>query len=72
MFDLIIKNATFIPDGLNNIDIACAHQRIEAIERNISAEAKVTLDAQGFSWLRLPLLIHISIWMPHCPLGVLV
>ena len=51
MFDLIIKNAT-LPDGRNNIDIACAHQRIEAIERNISAEAKVTLDAQG--WLVAP------------------
>ena len=51
MFDLIIKNAT-LPDGRNNIDIACAHQRIKAIERNISAEAKVTLDAQG--WLVAP------------------
>jgi cytosine/creatinine deaminase len=45
-FDLLVKNAT-LPDGRENIDIACAGGRIAAIEPNITAEAARTIDATG-------------------------
>lgn len=45
-FDLIIKNAT-LPDGRENIDLACSGGKITAIEPNISAEAARTIDATG-------------------------
>lgn len=44
--DLLITNAT-LPDGRENIDIACAGGKIVAIEPNISAEAGRTIDATG-------------------------
>ncbi len=46
MFDLILKNAT-LPDGRTGLDIACAHGRIAAVERNIDGEARVVIDAKG-------------------------
>ncbi len=46
MFDLILKNAT-LPDGRPGLDIACAHGRIAAVERDITAEARVIIDARG-------------------------
>ena len=45
-FDLIIKNAT-LPDGQTVIDIACAEGLIVAVERDIEAEAKEIIDADG-------------------------
>lgn len=45
-FDLIIKNAT-LPDGQTGVDIACAAGLIAAVERDIEAEAKEIIDADG-------------------------
>jgi len=45
-FDLIIKNAS-LPDGQTGIDIACAGGVIVAVERNIVAEVKEVIDADG-------------------------
>jgi cytosine deaminase len=45
-FDLLLKNAT-LPDGRENIDIACAGGKIVAIEPNVSAEAGRIVDASG-------------------------
>lgn len=45
-FDLLIRNAT-LPDGRENIDIACAGGKIVAIEPNIAGEAARTVDATG-------------------------
>ncbi|MEL6642258.1 MAG: cytosine deaminase, partial [Pseudomonadota bacterium] len=47
MFDLIVKNAA-LPDGRTGIDIACRAGTIAAVEPNISADAKETLDAEGY------------------------
>ncbi len=47
MFDLIVKNAT-LPDGRNHIDIACAGGVIQAVERDITAEAREVIDAAGY------------------------
>jgi cytosine/creatinine deaminase len=46
MFDLILKNAT-LPDGRTGLDIACANGTIAAVEPNITAQARETLDAAG-------------------------
>jgi len=51
MFELLVKNAT-LPDGRSGIDIACNKGEIVALENGISAEAKVTIDANG--WLVAP------------------
>src|SRR5688500_378366 len=45
-FDLLIKHAN-LPNGRENIDIACAGGKIAAIESNISAEASRVIDASG-------------------------
>ena len=45
-FDLIVKNGN-LPDGRENIDIACAGGRIAAIEPGIAAEAGRIIDATG-------------------------
>jgi cytosine deaminase len=47
MFDLIVKNAT-LPDGSSNIDIACADGVIVAVEPDITAETRETIDASGY------------------------
>lgn len=51
MFELLVKNAT-LPDGRSGIDVACNKGEIVALENGISAEAKVTIDANG--WLVAP------------------
>ena len=51
MFDLLVKNAS-LPDGREGIDVACKSGFIAAVEKNISAEAKETIDAKG--WLLAP------------------
>ncbi len=51
MFDLIVKNAA-LSDGRNGMDIACKDGLITAVEANIDAEAKETIDAGG--WLVSP------------------
>ncbi len=51
MFELLVKNAT-LPDGRSGIDIGCNKGEIVALENGISAEAKVTIDANG--WLVAP------------------
>jgi cytosine deaminase len=45
-FDLIVRNAN-LPDGRAGVDIACSGGKIAAIERTISAEAGLTIDATG-------------------------
>jgi cytosine deaminase len=45
-FDLLIRNAT-LPDGRTGIDIACAGERIVAVERGIAGEAGRIIDAQA-------------------------
>ncbi|MEO8669092.1 MAG: amidohydrolase family protein [Bauldia sp.] len=45
-FDLILRNAT-LPDGRTGFDIACAGDRIAAVEPRISAEAGREIDAAG-------------------------
>jgi len=47
LFDLITKNAT-LPDGRTNIDIASKDGKIVAVEANILAEAKETIEANGY------------------------
>ena len=47
MFDLIIKNAS-LTDGQTGIDIACRNGKIEALERDITADAKEIIDAAGY------------------------
>ncbi len=44
--DLIVKHAR-LPDGRQDIDIACEGGRIVAVERSITAEAARILDARG-------------------------
>ena len=44
--ELLIRNAT-LPDGRQNIDIACAGGKITAIEPNVTAEAARIIDATG-------------------------
>ena len=51
MFDLIVRNAS-LPDGQTGMSIGCRNGNITAFERNISAEAKEVIDAQG--WLVAP------------------
>ena len=51
MFDFLVKNAS-LPDGSEGIDIACKNGIITNIEKNISAEAQETVDANG--WLLAP------------------
>ena len=51
MFDFLVKNAS-LPDGREGIDIACKNGLITNVEKNISAEAKETIDANG--WLLAP------------------
>jgi cytosine deaminase len=51
MFDFLVKNAS-LPDGRENIDIAGKNGFITNVEKNISAEAKETIDAKG--WLLAP------------------
>ena len=46
MFDFMVKNAS-LPDGKVGMDVGCKNGIITAIERNISAEAKETIDADG-------------------------
>ena len=52
MFDFLVKNAS-LPDGTEGIDIAGKNGLITAVEKNISAEAKETIDANGWLWPRL-------------------
>ena len=47
MFDLIVKNAT-LTDGRRNIDIACSDGIIAALEPEITAESRETIDANGY------------------------
>lgn len=51
MFDFILKNAA-LPDGRQNMDIACEGGKIVTVERDITAQAGETLDANG--WLVAP------------------
>ena len=51
MFDFLVKNAS-LPDGTEGIDIAGKNGLITAVEKNISAEAIETIDANG--WLVAP------------------
>ena len=51
MFDFILKNAA-LPDGRKNMDIACQGGKIVTVERDITAQAGETLDANG--WLVAP------------------
>ena len=51
MFDFLVKNAS-LPDGSEGIDIACKNGIITNVEKNISAEAQETVDANG--WLLAP------------------
>ena len=51
MFDFILKNAA-LPDGRQNMDIACQGGKIVTVERDIMAQAGETLDANG--WLVAP------------------
>ena len=51
MFDFLVKNAS-LPDGTEGIDIAGKNGLITAVEKNISAEAKEVIDANG--WLVAP------------------
>ena len=46
MFDIMVKNAS-LPDGKVGMDVGCKNGIITAIERNISAEAKEIIDADG-------------------------
>ena len=46
MFDFLVKNAS-LPDGRAGIDIAGKDGLITAVENNIHAEAKETIDASG-------------------------
>jgi cytosine deaminase len=46
MFDFLVKNAS-LPDGKAGIDIAGKDGLITAVENNIHAEAKETIDASG-------------------------
>ena len=52
MFDFLVKNAS-LPDGREGIDIACKNGLITNVEKNISAEAKETVDANGCSQSQL-------------------
>ena len=47
MYDLLVNNAT-LPDGRVGMDIAVKDKKITAIESNISAQAKIQIDAQGY------------------------
>lgn len=60
MFDLLVKNAV-LPDGRSGLDIGCKGDRIVAVERDISAEARQVVEAQG-CLLAPPLSTHIFIW----------
>ena len=51
MFDFLVKNAS-LPDGKEGIDVACKNGLITSVEKNISGEAKETIDANG--WLLAP------------------
>jgi cytosine deaminase len=51
VFDFILKNAA-LPDGRQNMDIACQGGKIVTVERYITAQAGETLDANG--WLVAP------------------
>jgi len=51
MFDFLVKNAS-LPDGREAIDIAVKNGFITNVEKNISAEAKETINAKG--WLLAP------------------
>ena len=46
MFDFLVKNAS-LPDGRENIDIAGKNGFITNVEKNISAEAKETIEDEG-------------------------
>ncbi|WP_299808493.1 amidohydrolase family protein [uncultured Roseibium sp.] len=45
-FDLLVRNAN-LPDGRTGVDIACRNGVIAAVEQDITAEAKETIDAGG-------------------------
>ncbi len=47
MLDLLIRNAT-LPDGRGNIAIGCKDGRIAACGEGLTAEARQTIDAQGY------------------------
>jgi cytosine deaminase len=51
VFEFILKNAA-LPDGRQNMDIACQGGKIVTVERDITAQAGETLDANG--WLVAP------------------
>ena len=51
MFDFLVKNSS-LPDGTEGIDIAGKNGLITAVEKNIVAEAKEVIDANG--WLVAP------------------
>ena len=51
MFDFLVKNAS-LPDGKEGIDVACKNGLITSVEKNISGEARETIDANG--WLLAP------------------
>ena len=46
MFDLLVKNAV-LPNGRSGVDIGCKGDRIVAVERDISAEARQVIEAEG-------------------------
>ena len=46
-FDLIVRNAT-LPDGRQRRDVAVAGGRIAAVEPQVGAQAKETIDANGY------------------------
>jgi cytosine/creatinine deaminase len=46
-FDLIVRNAT-LPDGRKGQDVAVAAGRIAAVQPEIGAEARRTIDARGY------------------------
>jgi cytosine deaminase len=46
MFDLLVKNAV-LPNGRSGVDIGCKGDRIAAVERDISAEARQVIEAEG-------------------------
>ena len=60
MFDFLVKNAS-LPDGTEGIDIAGKNGLITAVEKNISAEAKEVIDANG--WLVAPPFIDPHVHM---------
>jgi cytosine/creatinine deaminase len=46
MFDLVVANAA-LPDGRDRMTLACQGSRIAAVERDLRAESRQTIDAKG-------------------------